>query len=336
VEAVLELVSPADLVSRALKDGEDIGEQWELYGSMHRQAAADAEFVTEALKLVQGAYEGELGKVEAEAEAFEAMSQALEEKLVEVVRECGEAMSRTDETRRELAEGLERQKKDLALAATLALIEERKDRIKQVDLLREQVNALHLAFQQRSEERKDSHSVHKIALGMLILGDALRRGDPVAEAAGLLHAGVGGDPLVEVALESLPGRALEEGVATREELQQWFLRVRSEVSKAALVPEAGGPLAHALSTLASALRIEERGAAGVEVAGVEGALARAETLVNAGELVEAADMLERHFAGSEGGRAAALWVQSVRDRVVVEQAAAMVSAHATALNAGLV
>lgn len=57
VEAVLELVSPADLVSRALKDGEDIGEQWELYGSMHRQAAADAEFVTEALKLVQGAYE---------------------------------------------------------------------------------------------------------------------------------------------------------------------------------------------------------------------------------------------------------------------------------------
>jgi mitofilin len=337
VEAVLELVSPADLVSRALKDGEDIGEQWELYGSMHRQAAADAEFVTEALKLVQGAYEGELGKVEAEAEAFEAMSQALEEKLVEVVRECGEAMSRTDEqARRELAEGLERQKKDLALAATLALIEERKDRIKQVDLLREQVNALHLAFQQRSEERKDSHSVHKIALGMLILGDALRRGDPVAEAAGLLHAGVGGDPLVEVALESLPGRALEEGVATREELQQWFLRVRSEVSKAALVPEAGGPLAHALSTLASALRIEERGAAGVEVAGVEGALARAETLVNAGELVEAADMLERHFAGSEGGRAAALWVQSVRDRVVVEQAAAMVSAHATALNAGLV
>ena len=57
VEAVLELVSPADLVSRALKDGEDIGEQWELYGAMHRQAAADAEFVTEALKLVQGAYE---------------------------------------------------------------------------------------------------------------------------------------------------------------------------------------------------------------------------------------------------------------------------------------
>ena len=280
--------------------------------------------------------QGELGKVEAEAEAFEAMSQALEEKLEEVVRECREAMSRTDDrARRELAEGLERQKKDLALAATLALIEERKGRIKQLDLLREQVNALHLAFQQRSEERKDSHSVHKIALGMLTLGDALRRGDPVAEAAGLLHVGVGGDPLVEMALESLPGRALEEGVATREELQQWFARVRSEVSKASLVPEAGGPVAHALSTLASALRLEERGAAGVEVAGVEGALARAETLVHAGRLVEAADVLEGHFAGSEGGRAAALWVQSVRDRVVVEQAAAMVSAHATALNAGL-
>ena len=60
VEAVLELASPADLVGRALKEGEtatEMGEQWELYGAMHRQAAADAEFVTEALNLVQGAYE---------------------------------------------------------------------------------------------------------------------------------------------------------------------------------------------------------------------------------------------------------------------------------------
>ena len=99
--------------------------------------------------------------------------------------------------------------------------------------------------------------------------------------------------------------------------------------------EAGAGEAGAHVLPAGQLEPEERGAAGVEVAGVEGALARAETLVHAGRLVEAADVLEGHFAGSEGGRAAALWVQSVRDRVVVEQAAAMVSAHATALNAGL-
>ena len=58
VKAVLEAASPAALVGRALKEGEeDLGEQWELYGAMHRQAATDAEFVAEALKLVQNAYE---------------------------------------------------------------------------------------------------------------------------------------------------------------------------------------------------------------------------------------------------------------------------------------
>ena len=281
--------------------------------------------------------QGELDKVCAEAEAFRSLSQALEEKLGDVVLECEEAMARTDaQARRELVHGLERQKKDLALAATLALIEERKDRIGQVDVLREQVNALHLAFQQRSEESRDSHAVHKIALGMLILGDSLRQGEPVSEAAEVLHAGVSGDPLVAVALESLPGRVLEEGVATREELQQWFQRVRREISHTALVPEAGGALTHSLSMLAATLRLRERGTPSVEVAGVEGALARAEALVHAGQLIQAADLLERHFSGSEGGRAAALWVQSARNRVIVEQAAAMISAHATALNAGLV
>ena len=60
-------------------------------------------------------------------------------------------------------------------------------------------------------------------------------------------------------------------------------------------------------------------------------LARAQSLVQQGNLVEAADELEAGVKGSRAELAASDWAQSVRERVAVEQAARVLQAEAHVL-----
>ena len=70
--------------------------------------------------------------------------------------------------------------------------------------VREQVNALGSAFHQRSDERLISTSAHRIAAGTFALAEALARGQPYLGEVETLAEGCQDDPLVIVALQSVP------------------------------------------------------------------------------------------------------------------------------------
>jgi hypothetical protein len=72
------------------------------------------------------------------------------------------------------------------------------------------VNALSKAFSQRSEERRSSHTAHKLALGTFALEAALDSGAPFDGEIRLLASGCGDDPLVSAALSSLPPEAAQQ------------------------------------------------------------------------------------------------------------------------------
>jgi Mitochondrial inner membrane protein len=69
--------------------------------------------------------------------------------------------------------------------------------------VRLEVNALSKAFSQRSEERKSSHTAHKMAMGTFALEAAVDAGAPFKAEMNVLAAGAGADPLVSVALASI-------------------------------------------------------------------------------------------------------------------------------------
>ena len=261
---------------------------------------------------------------------------ALEGELQASIRELDARLEEeADLARRDLAA----RKAEWALAAAKALAEERKRRLGELDRLREQVNTLALAFQKRSTEARSSHGVHKLAVGVFALEEAMANGRPVQAAVDLLQQGSAGDgaaaDLVRTVVGSLPPDVLADGVTSREELLRWFGDVRGAVAKVALVPGGGGGLvSHLLSAAASYVRLGgEEPASGSS--SVEGALAQVEGLVAAGELRAAADALEERFAGTQGGRAAAAWIKAARDRAVAEQAAKALVACAASVSASL-
>ena len=48
--AIASSFDPVDMVAKALQEGEDPEDKWEMYGGMHRQAGADAALFTSFLK----------------------------------------------------------------------------------------------------------------------------------------------------------------------------------------------------------------------------------------------------------------------------------------------
>jgi mitofilin len=86
-----------------------------------------------------------------------------------------------------------------------------------------QIDALCMAFYARSEETRQSHSVHKLALGTLALEDALSTGSPIRTEVDQLRKsleGIDKDSLLELALSSIPEDVLEYGSDTPMDLKQ--------------------------------------------------------------------------------------------------------------------
>eukprot|EP00897_Mesotaenium_endlicherianum_P000783 jgi/Mesen1/10705/ME000090S10169 len=168
--------------------------------------------------------------------------------------------------------------------------------------------------------------------------DALLRGAPLEREAAVLQASVGGpgaDALVDVVVQSLPLDVIKGGVPTRVQLQQELIGARALLKELSLIPpEGGGVFAHALAKMVAYLKVSERGTS-LEGGGADAALARAEALLAAGDLLAAATALELGVAGSKAEAAAAAWAKEARMRAAAEQALCLVRAHATCLAAGL-
>ncbi|XP_011039559.1 PREDICTED: caldesmon-like isoform X4 [Populus euphratica] len=85
------------------------------------------------------------------------------------------------------------------------------------------INALCMAFYARSEESRQIHSVHKLALGALALEDALSKGLPIQQELDALNAYLEGfdkDSLLHLVLSTLPEETRHHGTDTLLELNQ--------------------------------------------------------------------------------------------------------------------
>ncbi|KAJ7517692.1 hypothetical protein O6H91_21G035500 [Diphasiastrum complanatum] len=217
--------------------------------------------------------------------------------------------------------------------ALAAFVEEKVAFLKELGDVKLQVEALHAAFNARSEEARQSHTVHKLALGTFSLEDAMLRGDPVQKEVALVLESAGGpgtDPLVYAAVMSLPAEAIKDGTRTPVELQEKFSKIRRQLSELALIPVAGGGvLTHALAWLASSLKVSEEGSRDANN-GIEAVLGQVALFLAEGKLAEAADALERGSTGTKAQKLAGEWAREVRHRVVMEQACSVLRAHSIA------
>jgi len=186
-----------------------------------------------------------------------------------------------------------------------------------------------MAFYARSEEARQSHSVHKLALGTLALEHALSSGSPIRSEVELLRKSVEGidkDSLLELALSSLPEDVLDYGSDTRMGLKQKFNSLKETIRHFSLLPAGGGGiLAHAVARVASSIKIKGDNAGD----GIESLINKVESLIVDGDLSTAADALEKGLHGTEAEEIATEWVKQARKRAIAEQTLALLHACAS-------
>ncbi|XP_048633636.1 uncharacterized protein LOC111199852 isoform X1 [Brassica napus] len=121
------------------------------------------------------------------------------------------------------------------------------------------IKALCMAFYARSEEARQSHSIHKLALGALALEDTLSKGLPIQNEIDMLQTyleGIHQDSMLDLVLSSLPEEALSTGTDTVQQLNQKFNTLRGALRHFSLIPPGGGGiLAHSLADIASWLKV---------------------------------------------------------------------------------
>ncbi|KAM0936879.1 putative mitochondrial inner membrane protein Mitofilin [Dioscorea sansibarensis] len=222
--------------------------------------------------------------------------------------------------------------KDLAkteLAATIAA--EKSSQIERIAEANLNINALCMAFYARSEEARQSHSIHKLALGTLALEDALSQGLPIRAEIDALHKsleGIDRDSLLSLALSSLPEEILSFGTYTQMQLNQKFDSLKGTLRHFSLIPAGGGGiLAHTVAHIASSIKMK-----GCEDGdSIESLICNVEMFLLDGKLAEAADTLEVGVRGSEAEGAIVEWVRQARNRAIAEQALALLRSYASAI-----
>ncbi|KAJ6413565.1 hypothetical protein OIU84_006372 [Salix udensis] len=194
------------------------------------------------------------------------------------------------------------------------------------------INALCMAFYARSEESRQIHSVHKLALGALALEDALSKGLPIQQEFDALNTyleGIDKDSLLHLVLSTLPEETRHHGTDTLLELNQKFNVMKGNLRHYILIPPGGASiLAHALAHVASWLRFKEVEPSGD---GIESIISRVEGFLAEGKLAEAADALQKGVQGSQAEEIAGDWVRRARNRAITEQALTVLQSYATCI-----
>lgn len=255
------------------------------------------------------------------AAAIKELKEKSEKKLVEELQQKDEEASQEVEKVKELAKA--------ELAAALA--KEKASQIEQIAEANLNIDALCMAFYARSEEARQSHSVHKLALGTLALEEALSSGSPIRTEVDLLRKsleGIDKDSLLELALSSLPEDVLEYGSDTRMELKQKFNSLKETIRHFSLIPSGGGGiLTHAVAHVASTIKIKEDQSGD----GIESLISRVENLIVAGDLSAAADALTGGLQGTEAEEIASEWVDQAKKRAIAEQTLALLHSYASSI-----
>ncbi|KAJ4746083.1 MICOS complex subunit MIC60 [Rhynchospora pubera] len=315
-----------------------------IHAAERQQAESDAYIFAEEKRRLKEKYERELKDARAllvkKAEEVAMLEKELNKekaKAVATIKSVQETAQqrlqkelehKEDEVRKQLERVQELAKAELAAAIS-------KEKASQIEKIAEanlNVNALRMAFYARSEEARQSHSVHSLALATLRMEEALSKGLPLKEEVDLLRNSleeIDKDTLLSLALSSLPKEALDCGTDTQMDLSIKFSALKGTMRRYSLIPASGGGmLTHAVARLASSIKIKEEDESGE---GIESLITRVENLLVNGKLAEAADALEIGLQGSQAEEAVAQWVRQVRARAIAEQTLSLLQSYASSI-----
>ncbi|CAL2266636.1 unnamed protein product [Prunus armeniaca] len=195
------------------------------------------------------------------------------------------------------------------------------------------INALCVAFYARSEEARQTHSAHKLALGALALEDALSKGLPIQTEIEALHTyleGIDKDSILDLVLSSLPEETRRNGTDTLLQLNQKFDALKGTVRHLSLIPLGGGGiLAHSLAHIASWLKVKEVDQSGD---GIESIINKVESCLADGKIAEAAEALEEGVKGTQATEVVREWVKRARNRAITDQALTLLQSYATSIS----
>ncbi|CAI0554456.1 unnamed protein product [Linum tenue] len=348
-----------------------------IHAAEKRQAELDAQVFTQEKRALKEKYEKQLRDSRAR-ELMRAEEAAILDKEIKRERAKAAAAVRSVEEKMEEKLKMELEQKEAEAEAevkriqelakaelTAAIASEKATQIEKIAEANLNIDALCMAFFARSEEARQIHSVHKLALGALALEDALSQGLPIQKELEDLSAyleDTDKDSLVQLVLSTLPEETRQSGTDTVLQLNQKacsfslnhfilvhiktftsfspfdrlivsigkFNALKGKLRHHILIPPGGGGiLAHAMAQIASWLRLKEVDPSGD---GIESVISRVQTLLSEGKLAEAADALQDGVRGSQAEQMAGDWVRRAKNRAITEQALTVLQSYATCIS----
>ncbi|EYU31044.1 hypothetical protein MIMGU_mgv1a017901mg, partial [Erythranthe guttata] len=315
-----------------------------IHAAEERQAELDAHFFAEEKRAMKDKYEKELKDARVRELMYAEREAILDKELSkERVKSAATLKSLQEKLEEKLYTELEqkemeveqklKQMRDIAKAELAAAIaSEKASQIEKMAEANLHIHALCMAFYARSEEARQSHSVHKLALGALSLEDALSKGLPIKKEIEALHAhleGIDNDSFIALVLSSLPEETQKYGTDSVSQLNHkaMFDTLKGTLRHFSLLPPGGGGiLSHSLAHVASLLKVKEVDESGD---GIESLINRVENLLAQGKLCEAADTLEKGVKDSQAAEVVQEWVNRARNRAITEQALTVLQSYAT-------
>ncbi|XP_047329392.1 MICOS complex subunit MIC60 isoform X2 [Impatiens glandulifera] len=339
---------PISTQSNQYKDGKLVLDFLQaIHTAEKRQEEMDAHIFAEEKRKMKEKYEKELKDARVRelmyAEDAAILDKELKKERVKAVsslKSLQETLNnklRTELEQKEAeAESNLKQVQDLAKAElTSALACEKSSQIEKMSEANLHINALCQAFYARSEEARQSHSIQKLALGTLALEDALSKGLPIQKEIEALHIylkDMDKEPLLDLALSSLPSETQNYGTDTLLQLRHKFEAMKKTVRHFSFIPPGGGGgiITHSLAHIASWLKVKE--VIDESGDGIESVINRVESFLEDGRLPEAADALENCVKGTEAEDVVNDWVKRARNRAITEQALTLLQAYATSVS----
>ncbi|XP_050206424.1 MICOS complex subunit MIC60, mitochondrial [Mercurialis annua] len=316
-----------------------------IHAAEKRQAELDARAFADEKRAIKEKYEKELRDARAR-ELMRAEEAAMLDKEIKRERAKAAAAIRTLQEKMEEKLKIELEQKESEAETTLKKLQElakaeltaavASEKAAQIEKMAEanlNINALCMAFYARSEEARQIHSVHKLALGALALEDALSKGLPIQQELDALNTyleGIDKDSLIHLVLSTLPEETRSNGTDTLLQLNQKFNALKGTLRHYILIPPGGGGiLAHATAHIASWLRLKEVDPSGD---GIESVISRVESFLADGKLAEAANALQEGLRGSEAEGIAGDWVRQAKNRAITEQALTVLQSYAACIS----
>ncbi|KAI4317228.1 hypothetical protein L6164_025117 [Bauhinia variegata] len=316
-----------------------------IHAAEKRQADLDARVFNEEKRVLKEKYEKKLKDAAARelmrAEEAAMLDKELKREIAKAAhaikslqeRMEGKLKMELDQKENEAEENLKKVR-DLSKAElNAAIANEKAAQIEKMAEANININALCMAFYARSEEARQNHAAHKLALAALALEDALSKGLPIQAEIAFIQSylkGIDKDSILDLVLESLPEETRNNGADTLLQLNQKFDALKGSLQHFSFFPPGGGGiLAHSLAHIASLLKVREVDQSGD---GIESVISKVEHYLVEGKLIEAADFLEESVRGTQAAEIVADWVKQARNRAITEQALTLLQSYATVIS----